>query len=78
MKIELETFKDLSGGYSVNELIVKEPSCINFLRYRKYKVTIELIEEPVEVLIERLNSLDTATNHHRIRMVKDEIKKLQS
>jgi len=47
MKIELETFKDLSGGYSVNELIVKEPSCINFLRYRKYKVTIELITEYV-------------------------------
>lgn len=56
-KIEIETFKDFSNSYNVNELKRNEPSNINSLKYRKYKVTIELIGEPKEVLIERLENL---------------------
>ena len=53
-KIEFETFRDLKNSYTLNQLRREEPSNVNFLDYRKYKVTIELIDEPKEVLIERL------------------------
>jgi hypothetical protein len=56
-KIEFETFKDLENTYTINQLKKEEPCNINFLEYRKYKVTIELVEEPKEVLIERLERL---------------------
>lgn len=52
-----ETFRDLQGSYWGNQIKCTEPSNINFLTYRKFKVTIELIEEPKEVLIERLETL---------------------
>lgn len=71
---EFETFKDLRSSYIVNQLRLDKPSCINFLSYRKYKVTIELVEETNEELIERLRSIDTENNHHRKTMVDNEIK----
>jgi len=76
MKIEFETFTDLSSSYYVNQLKKEDPSCINFLSYRKYKVTIELVEESKEDLIKRLESLDTIHNFNRRTMVANEIKKL--
>lgn len=49
-----ETFKTL-GMYERREFDRWEPSVINgVVRFRKYRVTIEEIEEPVEVLQERL------------------------
>lgn len=61
-KIQIETFKDFSSSYNVNQLKINEPSNVNFLSFRKYKVTIELIEEPKEVLIERLEDIFKKSN----------------
>jgi len=77
-KIEFETFKDVSSSYTISQLQSGNPSCINFLSYRKYKVTIELIEEDKDVLIDRLMNLDHDNNHHRRSMIDNEIKKLKS
>jgi len=78
MKIEFETFKDLKSSYMVNQLRLDNPSCINFLSYLKYKVTIELVDESNDVLIERLKNIDTDNNHHRKTMVDNEIKRLST
>lgn len=43
-----------------------EPSCVNFLSFRKWRVTAEIIDEPIEVLRERLQELwENNTNHYR-------------
>lgn len=77
-KIEFETFKDLSGSYSVDNLKQTEPKAVNFLAYRKYKVTIEEISEPKSVLINRLKSLITPiTGFKKKTMINDEIKRLE-
>lgn len=77
MKTEFETFRDLSGSYYVNQLKDKLPSNINFLNYRKYKVTIELVDESKEILLERLNSmLDYNNGYNMQERVKDEILKI--
>lgn len=43
-----------------------EPSTINGLTIRRYRVTVELIDEPDDVLAERLRKLwrETRYNHH--------------
>lgn len=60
-----ETFKKF-GDYEQHSLTKKEPSCFNGnVNFRKYKVTIEPIEEPNEVLAERLQKLwDECDNWH--------------
>ena len=60
-----ETFLELSD-YAIETLTKVEPYCINGkVRIRKYKVTIELVEEPCEVLGARLQHLwDTTNNPH--------------
>ena len=66
-KIEFETFREI-GDYDVRQLTLKSPSCFNGnVRIRKYRVTVEPIEEPVEVLQQRLKALwmDESTNHHQ-------------
>lgn len=76
-KEEFETFRDVTG-YTVSQLKQAEPSCINFLRYKKYKVTIEEIEEPKEVYIERLNNMfDKASTYQTKESIKLELKKLE-
>ena len=56
-KIEFETFRDI-GSYEISNLTSKVPSSFNgYVRVRKYKITIELIEEPIEVIQERLSKL---------------------
>ena len=60
-KIEFETFKDLENSYTLSQLKKDKPSNINFLEYRKYKVTVELVDEPKEVLIKRLEDLKKET-----------------
>lgn len=77
-KIEFETFKNLTSSYTVDSLKQIEPKAINFLSYRKYKVTIEEISEPKNVLIDRLKSLITpVTGFKKKTMINDEIKRLQ-
>lgn len=60
-----ETFRKI-GDYEQQFLTKKEPSCFNgSVSFRKYKVTIEPIEEPKEVLAERLQKLwDECDNLH--------------
>ena len=61
----LETFRSI-GAYEMSRLRDDEPSCFNgWVRVKKYKITIELIEEPKEVYAERLNKLwIECDNHH--------------
>lgn len=56
-KLVIETFRDFNSPYFINQLKDEEPSFVNNLRIKKYRVTIEEIEEPKEVYIERLEAL---------------------
>lgn len=76
MRKQFETYKNLENNYFVDQLRVNEPSCINFLSYRKFKVTIELIEEPKQVLIDRLLELKKNSSFNRRQIINDELKKL--
>ena len=62
---KIETFRNLKG-YTLTELIQKEPSCFNGeVKVEKYEVTLVKIEEPKEVYKERLQKLwDECDNHH--------------
>ena len=78
-KIEFETFRNLENSYSLNELKKDKPSNINFLEYRKYKVTVELVEEPNEVLIKRLENLKEGTRgYDKKQRLKKEIELLSN
>lgn len=69
-KVEIETFRD-PRGFSLNQLKQDEPSCINFLSIRKFRVTVELIDEPVEVIQERIKKLwYECDNHHAFDSLK--------
>jgi hypothetical protein len=61
----IETFQSV-GSYELLKLTQNEPSCYNgAVRVRKFKVTIEPIDEPNEVIAERLQVLwDSSDNHH--------------
>jgi hypothetical protein len=63
--IVFHTFRKLEN-YEISNLRDKEFSCFNgIVNIRKYKITIELVEEPTEVLGERLQQLwDECNNHH--------------
>jgi len=54
--ISIETFRDIRGYY-LNELARTEPSGRNSLNYKKYKVTVEEIEENKEIYQERLQKI---------------------
>jgi|LakMenEpi03Aug12_release.lakeMendotaPanAssembly.Ray.scaffolds.fasta_scaffold00097_106 hypothetical protein len=60
-----ETFKKI-GAYEQSILEKKDATCFNGeVNIHKYKVTVEPIEEPKEVLAERLQKLwDECDNHH--------------
>lgn len=76
-KIEFETFNKINS-YHINLLKKEFPSIFNGeVSIRRYKVTIEEIEEPIETLQERLQKLyDEGTNYHHIEPLKREAKKL--
>lgn len=63
----IETFRPLEG-YATNNLKQNEPSCFNsMVRVKKYRITIEEIDEPVEVIQKRLKKLiDENDNHHNL------------
>jgi hypothetical protein len=63
--ISFETFRKI-GAYEQGTLQSHKPSCFNYeVSIRKYRVTIEPVEEPNEVLAERLQKLwDECDNHH--------------
>lgn len=66
-----ETFRKL-GNYERGSLQAESPSCFNcIVSIRKYRITVEVIDEPKEVLIERLKHLwDNCDNHHHVGPLK--------
>ena len=65
-KVEFETFCKISS-YELRNLQFDEPSSFNgFVSVRKYKITIEEIAEPPEVIGERIQELwSQCDNHHQ-------------
>jgi hypothetical protein len=65
-----ETFRAIGdyelNGYSFNNTT---PSCFNgIVSVKKYRITVEIIEEPIEVYHERLEKLWVESdNHHHYR-----------
>ena len=66
--LEFETFRPLGFGDQIS-FLQKEPSAFNeMIRVIKYRITVEPIEEPVEVYRERLRELwRKNTNHYNCR-----------
>lgn len=60
-----ETFRKI-GAYEESNLRQKDASCFNgMVNIRKYRVTIEPIEEPKEILAERLQKLWDECDNYR-------------
>lgn len=61
---ELITFRDVEG-YNMNSFKQESPSCFNgMVRVEKYKITVEKIDEPIEVIQDRIISLWKKSNNH--------------
>lgn len=75
--ISFETFRKI-GSYEQSNLTSKEPSSFNgWVRIEKYKITVEQIDEPRDVLIERLQKLwDECDNHHQWQPLKNKAEEL--
>ena len=60
-----ETFRAL-GPYEIGNMTQKDPSCFNgYVSVKRYRITIEEIEEHDEIIGARLQKLwDECTNHH--------------
>ena len=63
--MEFETFREI-GKYQIGTIKQDEPSCFNgMVRVKRYRVTVEEIKEPDEVIVARLQKMwDNCTNHH--------------
>lgn len=62
--MKFETFAEV-GPYEQRQLTKDEPSCNNgCLRIRKYQITVELVEEPIEVIQARIRTLWAEKSHH--------------
>lgn len=75
--ITVETFRALDR-FEINNFTQTEPSAMNgTCRVIKYKISIERIEEPIEVYSERLNKLwDENDNYHNWDCVRSAANKL--
>lgn len=65
----IETFHDLSYKLDEAERCHGKPSCFNgTVKVRKYRVTVELIDESDEVIAERIRKLwrECDNGHHRM------------
>lgn len=64
-KVSFETFRNLSG-YGISQLKIETPTCFNGkVSIRKYRITIEEVEEPKEALIGRVQQLvSDCDNYH--------------
>ncbi len=60
-----ETFRDI-GAWEKGNLTQKQPDSVNgWVRVVKYKVTVEVIDEPIEVIHARIQELwDKCDNYH--------------
>lgn len=72
-----ETFRPI-GDYTMRDMTQTEPSCFNGeVKIRKYKVTIEEVEEPIEVLRQRVQKLwDECDNMHHWRPLQEAAERL--
>lgn len=72
-----ETFRDF-GDYEIQGMTQGEPTSFNgYVRIRKYKVTIEEVHEPIEVLQQRLQKLwDLCDNSNHWRPLQNMAKEL--
>lgn len=70
--ISFETFRKI-GLYDINNIKKEKPSCFNsIVEFKKYKVTIEEVEESNDVLAERLQKLwDDCDNYHHWQSLKN-------
>jgi hypothetical protein len=75
--MSIETFRKVSG-YELSNLNQSETSVLNgWVRVEKYRVTVERIEEPVEVYAERLQKLwDESNNPHDYSPLQNKAKQL--
>lgn len=71
-----ETYNEVTK-YAKRQMISDNPSCFNGkVSVRKYKITIELIDEPIEVIQARIQKMwDECDNHHQWDPLKAEAKK---
>lgn len=69
---DFETFRVLCG-YDVSNLKQDKPSCFNGeVRVRKYRVIFEPVDEPIEVLQQRVQKLwDECDNFHNCEPLRD-------
>jgi len=76
-KVEFTTFREI-GTYEINQLTIPDATVMNFgVAFRKYKVTVELVEEETKVLVARLLNLRLNTrNPYEIDKINIELKKL--
>lgn len=67
----VETFREV-GSWELGNMQRDHPSCFNgVVSVRKYRVTVEQIDEPVEVIRERIQALwDRCDNHHHYAPLK--------
>ncbi len=66
--VEFETFRDVRGFYDVRNMTSENATCFNGnVSVRKFRIRIELVDEPVEVIGERLEKLwvECDNHHHR-------------
>lgn len=75
--MEFETFRTI-GSFEIGQITQTMPSCFNgFVRIHKYKVTVEVVAEPIEVLEQRLQKLwDECSNHYNVQPLKDAAKEI--
>jgi len=68
----IETFYQV-GDYELGRMKTLQPSCFNgVVSFRKYKVTVEIIDEPTGLLEERLEKLwCESDNHHHYLPLKN-------
>lgn len=76
-KTTIETFRN-PDGYWLNQIKQDEVSSFNGrIEIEKYRVTVEKIEEPIEVLQQRIQYLwDVCNNHHDAKAIRERAKKL--
>lgn len=65
---QFETFRKL-GNYEIRQHQQDEPSCFNsVVRVRRYRITVEEIDESKEVIQQRLIRLwEEGNNHHHMQ-----------
>lgn len=72
-----ETFKKF-GMYEEHTLKHDSPSAVNReVRFKKFRIIVEEVDEPVEIYQQRLQYLwDTCDNHHNVEAIRNGAKSI--